>query len=108
MTSRGVDKVFIHFAPRPDNSDSYAPTVSGVAGEINPSVHRESSCWQFEFLNLSRGESINRSSCERFGKAVTPALPRQIFTGSEIGLSIGAGEGIRTLDPDLGKVVLYP
>jgi hypothetical protein len=21
---------------------------------------------------------------------------------------IGAGEGIRTLDPDLGKVVLYP
>jgi hypothetical protein len=26
---------------------------------------------------------------------------------SEI-LKIGAGEGIRTLDPDLGKVVLYP
>jgi hypothetical protein len=23
-------------------------------------------------------------------------------------LKIGAGEGIRTLDPDLGKVVLYP
>jgi hypothetical protein len=23
-------------------------------------------------------------------------------------LSIGAGEGIRTLDPNLGKVVLYP
>ena len=23
-------------------------------------------------------------------------------------LSLGAGEGIRTLDPDLGKVVLYP
>ena len=23
-------------------------------------------------------------------------------------VSIGAGEGIRTLDPDLGKVVLYP
>jgi len=22
--------------------------------------------------------------------------------------SAGAGEGIRTLDPDLGKVVLYP
>jgi hypothetical protein len=21
---------------------------------------------------------------------------------------VGAGEGIRTLDPDLGKVVLYP
>jgi hypothetical protein len=24
------------------------------------------------------------------------------------GGEIGAGEGIRTLDPDLGKVVLYP
>ena len=24
------------------------------------------------------------------------------------GKNIGAGEGIRTLDPDLGKVVLYP
>ena len=26
----------------------------------------------------------------------------------EISWKIGAGEGIRTLDPDLGKVVLYP
>ena len=25
-----------------------------------------------------------------------------------ISIKIGAGEGIRTLDPDLGKVVLYP
>src|SRR4029079_7305500 len=30
----------------------------------------------------------------------TPRVPR--------GAKIGAGEGIRTLDPDLGKVVLYP
>jgi hypothetical protein len=26
----------------------------------------------------------------------------------EVMREIGAGEGIRTLDPDLGKVVLYP
>ena len=26
----------------------------------------------------------------------------------ETGRKVGAGEGIRTLDPDLGKVVLYP
>ena len=25
-----------------------------------------------------------------------------------VGWKTGAGEGIRTLDPDLGKVVLYP
>jgi hypothetical protein len=32
-------------------------------------------------------------------------------TGCKVGKTteiIGAGEGIRTLDPDLGKVVLYP
>ena len=28
--------------------------------------------------------------------------------GLDSGLENGAGEGIRTLDPDLGKVVLYP
>ena len=27
--------------------------------------------------------------------------------GWEIGRGFGAGEGVRTLDPDLGKVVLY-
>jgi hypothetical protein len=43
-----------------------------------------------------------------FGAPVTPVLPQAIFEGAEFELSIGAGEGIRTLDPDLGKVVLYP
>jgi hypothetical protein len=37
-----------------------------------------------------------------------PALPWSISRLRESQLSIGAGEGIRTLDPDLGKVVLYP
>ena len=39
-------------------------------------------------------------------KARTPAVVtlEEIFTGRRI----GAGEGIRTLDPNLGKVVLYP
>ena len=31
-----------------------------------------------------------------------------IFQASRAELNVGAGEGIRTLDPDLGKVVLYP
>ena len=31
-------------------------------------------------------------------------LSKQLICGKKI----GAGEGIRTLDPDLGKVVLYP
>jgi hypothetical protein len=31
--------------------------------------------------------------------------PARIFDSL---VKIGAGEGIRTLDPDLGKVVLYP
>jgi hypothetical protein len=34
-------------------------------------------------------------------------VPRLAQVRSDIE-KIGAGEGIRTLDPDLGKVVLYP
>jgi hypothetical protein len=32
----------------------------------------------------------------------------QFFVVSPEKENFGAGEGIRTLDPDLGKVVLYP
>jgi hypothetical protein len=43
---------------------------------------------------------------------LTPApaalLQRDIECGLAQSVKIGAGEGIRTLDPDLGKVVLYP
>ena len=35
-----------------------------------------------------------------------PAVGRPIRTPDDLE-KIGAGEGIRTLDPDLGKVVLY-
>ena len=36
-----------------------------------------------------------------------PKAAEQRIEGS-LKIGIGAGEGIRTLDPDLGKVVLYP
>ncbi len=42
---------------------------------------------------------------------VTLVLPRAKTPVCEVDQVIdlvGAGEGIRTLDPDLGKVVLYP
>jgi hypothetical protein len=32
----------------------------------------------------------------------------RLFASSEKRKATGAGEGIRTLDPNLGKVVLYP
>jgi hypothetical protein len=50
-------------------------------------------------------------------RRAAPALRRKIghaiYKGRRSGgnddlVEIGAGEGIRTLDPDLGKVVLYP
>jgi hypothetical protein len=41
------------------------------------------------------------------GTSKSPFIPGNLAT-NEIRLNIGAGEGIRTLDPDLGKVVLYP
>ena len=34
--------------------------------------------------------------------------PENEKSPENLGFSNGAGEGIRTLDPDLGKVVLYP
>src|SRR5665647_668993 len=34
-------------------------------------------------------------------------IPLSEISFAKTGLSTGAGEGIRTLDPDLGKVVLY-
>ena len=41
-----------------------------------------------------------------------PAQPAGAAKAAQIientGRVVGAGEGIRTLDPDLGKVVLYP
>ena len=39
---------------------------------------------------------------------VPRVCPSSGFTPNCRVLSLGAGEGIRTLDPDLGKVVLYP
>ena len=43
---------------------------------------------------------------EVWGVGVTLMLPLTDFQPTECRLSVGAGEGIRTLDPDLGKVVL--
>ena len=36
------------------------------------------------------------------------SLQTKVATGRETLETLGAGEGIRTLDPNLGKVVLYP
>jgi hypothetical protein len=41
----------------------------------------------------------------RAHREVRPFTFRVSYSGVVV---IGAGEGIRTLDPDLGKVVLYP
>jgi hypothetical protein len=39
---------------------------------------------------------------------VTPTQKTGSVKFTQVLESTGAGEGIRTLDPDLGKVVLYP
>jgi hypothetical protein len=38
----------------------------------------------------------------------TPAEVRNFGFSAKRLINLGAGEGIRTLDPNLGKVVLYP
>lgn len=47
-----------------------------------------------------------RQSKSRVRKSKKP--PEGGFFDPARGWEIGAGEGIRTLDPNLGKVVLYP
>jgi hypothetical protein len=47
---------------------------------------------------------ITRAGARRVGAPPPPALKITF----KFGAKTGAGEGIRTLDPDLGKVVLYP
>ena len=52
-----------------------------------------------------------RSVTERLARAAAATEPHGTQERAPIlaeKRKIGAGEGIRTLDPDLGKVVLYP
>ena len=51
----------------------------------------------------ARGADLTLAADLAFTNAKSRGGPRLL--GS---LKFGAGEGIRTLDPDLGKVVLYP
>ena len=58
-----------------------------------------------------RGEHAGKSWCPRWTppRKTTRAASRQPCHKHLIFLrKPGAGEGIRTLDPNLGKVVLYP
>jgi hypothetical protein len=57
-----------------------------------------------KFIARKRGAVVAMGQC-----IVPDATRRTRKDGSTVtGRKIGAGEGIRTLDPDLGKVVLYP
>ena len=48
---------------------------------------------------------LTMASAGQFGRALDMDMLGTGWGGPEM---TGAGEGIRTLDPDLGKVVLYP
>jgi hypothetical protein len=50
-------------------------------------------------------DPVRCSTQLRLVSKATDGLTVQTFNFQE---NFGAGEGIRTLDPDLGKVVLYP
>ena len=63
--------------------------------QINRRRGRLNATFELIICRPTRAECVPR--------APHPSALRQIFR-----LSLGAGEGIRTLDPNLGKVVLYP
>ena len=52
---------------------------------------------------------VSQSQGPRAKARETCGFRRRSLAGRRVGYAAtGAGEGIRTLDPDLGKVVLYP
>jgi hypothetical protein len=51
---------------------------------------------------------VLKATLQQGKRLLTPQFMRDIVAQSLSFLEIGAGEGIRTLDPNLGKVVLYP
>ncbi len=68
----------------------------GLAAHIAPMAHRQ--------LRRSGVGGLKRTCVPRTAKS----RPKAAFAISKKDLENGAGEGIRTLDPNLGKVVLYP
>jgi hypothetical protein len=66
----------------------------GVGGSLWGAVHHRTKLT----ANGAR-HPLTRSDPQRPATRRKPLICREI---------IGAGEGIRTLDPNLGKVVLYP
>jgi hypothetical protein len=65
----------------------------------------EQPAWRGESGAPQRAE-MRCSGRERRGSKKSPR--RAVFLLADIPWCFGAGEGIRTLDPNLGKVVLYP
>ena len=53
-------------------------------------------------------EDLRRPRTNRPTIVLAECVPRMARDPIEVLEETGAGEGIRTLDPDLGKVVLYP
>ena len=64
----------------------------------------ELSIWKNTGLPAEAGTGLPSSRLRRATFAIKSGLPTEAPKGAKV----GAGEGIRTLDPDLGKVVLYP
>ena len=55
---------------------------------------------------IAGGARNSRAPSPKLGQSAEAAEAAQTVVTT--GRKVGAGEGIRTLDPDLGKVVLYP
>ena len=55
---------------------------------------------------ITGGARNSRATAPKTAQAAGAAKAAQLIDNT--GRVVGAGEGIRTLDPDLGKVVLYP
>ena len=89
------------FAEEPRPSWRVLMAAGGRIGAAHAEADREPAAFRLDLLPPASPAFVSEA-----GKQKTTPKDR---SDSLICLKkIGAGEGIRTLDPDLGKVVLYP
>ena len=91
------------------------PTSSFMVGTLPVPKYADQEKTQFATPQLDDVDPVFRvgrnnaqpAKPKRAGDGCDASGGRHMAHGNNLG-QIGAGEGIRTLDPDLGKVVLYP
>jgi hypothetical protein len=79
-----------------------------LSGRKSPGFNRFSKVNSLGKFPVDAANYASRGLSLRGFRPIAAGRATQRANRTPVSLVYGAGEGIRTLDPDLGKVVLYP